>query len=297
MLTRSTERELAQGRPHYHIAQVICTWSKENVGKHLHNTRVFRGGFVGAALAICLAAWPQATLAAQTLQEQTASDGMGVPTYVDIDLIKQHLYDSLSAESLANFNLFIYVDKATDGMLAQHMYVFEKTDSGDLAMVHDWPVSTGRESAETDPHGRAQSTVTPRGFFELDPKRMYVDHISAQWDEAMPYAMFFSWKPGGHDTGLAIHGTPEDNYTALGSRASAGCIRLSTDNAHTLFDLIQSRFRGPTPKLAYLDGDSQVSSEGLLLHDPDGKLKMTDGYSVLVLVDEYSPEQRVSSLY
>jgi lipoprotein-anchoring transpeptidase ErfK/SrfK len=265
--------------------------------KHPHSRHLFRAGLVGASLAVWLAVWPGAALAAPTLQEQTVTDGAVVPANTDLDLAKQHLYDSLSAETLANFNLFIYVDKTVGGPLAQHMYVFGKADSGDLAMLHDWPVSTGRESDETDPHGRAQSTVTPRGFFELDPKRMYVDHTSSQWDEAMPYAMFFSWKPGGRDTGLAIHGTPEDNYDALGSRASAGCIRLSTDNAHTLFDLVRTGFRGPTPKLAYLDGDSQVSSEGLLLHDPDGKIKMTDGYSVLVLVDDYSPEQRVSSLY
>lgn len=225
------------------------------------------------------------------------SEGQEQQGNMNIDRAKQHLVDSLSAETLSSFGLFVYVDKAEDGPLAQRMYVFEKLDSGELAPLYDWPVSTGRARDETDPHGRAQSTVTPRGFFELDPKRMYVDHISSQWDEEMPYAMFFSWKPHGHDTGLAIHGTPAENYTALGSAASAGCVRLSLENAHTLFDLIQSRFRGPTPKLAYLDGDGQVSSEGLLLHDRAGRLKMADGYSVLVLVDDYTPEQRISSLY
>ena len=249
-------------------------------------------------LALCVATAPLAgsAFAQSPALDQPASE-TGSQSAANTDRAKQRLYDSLSAETLANFGLFIYVDKGEDGPLAQHMYVFEKMDSGDLAPLYDWPVSTGREGDETDPHGRAQSTMTPRGFFELDPKRMYVDHTSSQWDEAMPYAMFFSWKPGGHDTGLAIHGTPQDNYNALGSRASAGCIRLATENAQTLFDLIQSRFHGPTPKLAYLDGDSQVSSEGLLLHEPDGKLKMADGYSVLVLVDDYSPDQRVSSLY
>lgn len=256
-------------------------------------------GLRSLLLALCIAATPLAgsAFAQGLLQEQVTQSDLGVPANANGERAKQRLYDSLSAESLANFKLFIYVDKAVDGPLAQRMYVFEKMDSGDLATLYDWPVSTGREGDETDAHGHAQSTATPRGFFEIDTKRMYVDHTSSQWDEAMPYAMFFSWKPGGHNTGLAIHGTPEGNYQALGSRASAGCIRLATENAQTLFDLIQSRFRAPTPKLAYLDNDSQVSSEGLLLHEPDGKLKMSDGYSVLVLVDDYSPEQRVSSLY
>jgi lipoprotein-anchoring transpeptidase ErfK/SrfK len=242
-------------------------------------------------LALSLATAPVADCAfAQSTTEQSQGD-------VNADRAKQHLYDSLSAETLANFGLFIYVDKAEGGSFAQRMYVFEKTDQGDLAPLYDWPVSTGRGRDETDPHGRDESTATPRGFFELDPKRMYVDHTSSQWDEDMPYAMFFNWKPHGHDTGLAIHGTPEENYGALGSPASAGCVRLSLENAHTLFDLVQSRFRGSVPKLAYLDGDSQVSSEGLLLHDPNGKLKTGDGYSALILVDDYGADERVSSLY
>lgn len=248
--------------------------------------------------AFCLTTAPFAGYAfAQTVVQQQFSDDSSAQNSANIDRVKQRLYDSLSVETLANFNLFVYVDKVENGPLAQRMYVFEKTDTGELSELYDWPVSTGRGLDETDPHGQGQSTITPRGFFELDPKRMYIDHKSSQWDEEMPYAMFFSWKPGGHSTGLAIHGTPEENYNALGSPASAGCIRLSTENAHTLFDLVHARGRGPVPKLAYLDDDTQVSSEGLLLHDPDGRLKMADGYSVLVLVDDFTPEQRVSSLY
>jgi hypothetical protein len=217
------------------------------------------------------------------------------PDAAEADGVEQRLNDSLSAEMRANFNLFVYVDKAEHGPLAQHMYVFEKTDLGDLALLYEWPVSTGREDAETDPNGQPESTSTPSGFFELDPKRLYVQHTSSQWNEAMPYAMFFNWKPDGHATGLAIHGTPEENEDDLGMRASAGCVRLSTENAHVLFDLVHSRLRGPTPKLAYLD-DSQVSSEGLLLHDKEGNLEMADNYSVLVLIDDFPGDTRVSSL-
>src|ERR1700689_1528022 len=76
----------------------------------------------------------------------------------EADGVEQRLTDSLSAEMRANFNLFIYFDKAEQGPLAQHMYVFEKTDLGDLALLYDWPVSTGREAAETDPNGQPEST-------------------------------------------------------------------------------------------------------------------------------------------
>jgi lipoprotein-anchoring transpeptidase ErfK/SrfK len=259
--------------------------------KHLFGPGVFL-----VPLALMLVA-PQAAAAADesNWQEQPAVDTSSVPGNAQLGEVEQRLIDNLSAETLANFNLFIYIDKAEDGAFAQRMVVFEKTDTGSLVPLYDWRVSTGRERDEIDPHGRRESTATPRGFFEFDPKRMYIDHSSSQWDEAMPYAMFFSWKPGGHDTGLAIHGTPDENYDELGSPASAGCIRLSMENARVLFDLVHAQ-GGPAPKLAYLN-DSSVSSEGLLLHDPEGRLQLTDGYSALVLVDDYAPGERVSSLY
>jgi hypothetical protein len=219
------------------------------------------------------------------------------PVDVRFDKVAPRLEASLSDDMIANFNLFIYVDKAETGPLAQRMYVFEKTREGDLALLYDWPVSTGRERLERDVHGHVQSSFTPKGYFEIDPKRLYADHASTQWDEAMPYAMFFNWKPNGHQTGLAIHGTAEAGENELGTRASAGCVRLSLDNARVLFDLVQSQSQGPMPKLAYLDGDSGMSSEGLFLHDSKGHLQLADGYPVLVLVDDYGGEDRVTSLY
>lgn len=266
---------------------------------HCCKNHLLRSGLFFLPMALILVAAPPAGRAADEMssQEQAAvpySDP-GVPSDADLDLVKRRLNDSLSADMLANFNLFIYIDKAKNGALAQRMFVFEKTNTGDLALLHDWPVSTGRERDEIDPRGKWESTATPRGFFEFDPKRIYIDHTSSQWDEAMPYAMFFNWRPGGHDTGLAIHGTPEQNEDALGSRASAGCIRLSMENARLLFDLVHSR-HGPAPKLAYLD-DSSVSSEGSLMHDSEGRIELTDGYSALVLIDDYAPGERMSSLY
>jgi lipoprotein-anchoring transpeptidase ErfK/SrfK len=212
------------------------------------------------------------------------------------DLAAQHLRENLSDEDYADFRLFIYVDKGQSGLLAQRMYVFDKMDDGSLALLYDWPVSTGRNRTEPDAKGRLQSTLTPSGFFELDPKRMFEDHLSSQWDEAMPYAMFFDWKPKGHATGLAIHGTPDANLAELGTAASAGCIRLSVENAQVLFDMIRTQFRGPAPKLAYLDGDDGTSSQGLLLHDQAGNLKMADGYSVLVFIDDFGGTDQVASL-
>jgi len=212
------------------------------------------------------------------------------------DLAAKHLRDNLLDEVFANFSLFIYVDKAQSGPLAQRMLVFDKTDDGDLALLYDWPVSTGRDRYELDAVGHVQSTHTPSGFFELDPKRMFEDHVSGEWNEAMPYAMFFDWKPNGRQTGLAIHGTPDENLDELGRAASAGCIRLSVDHAQTLFDLIQALGLRLAPKLAYLDGSDGVSSEGLLLHDQAGNREMAENYSVLVRIDDFSGDDQIASL-
>ncbi|HEY6579008.1 MAG TPA: L,D-transpeptidase, partial [Rhizomicrobium sp.] len=237
-----------------HLTQQ-AVWSRTAAGLMRKGRNRIR--YIARALAASafLSAASHFAIAQDTAETPTIAQS---PGDAELDSVEQRLNDSLSTEMLANFSLFLYVDKAEQGPLAQRMYVFEKTDSGDLALLYDWPVSTGREGDEIDPHGQPESTATPRGFFELDPKRLYVDHASSQWDEAMPYAMFFNWKPNGRETGLAIHGTPAANEDALGTRASAGCVRLATENARVLFDLVRSRFRGPEPKLAYLD-DSQVS--------------------------------------
>jgi hypothetical protein len=211
----------------------------------------------------------------------------------DVDSVEQrlnavqHLKNSLSPEMLTGFRLFIYVNKAAKGPFAQRMYVAEKTDVGDLALLYDWAVSTGRENDERDTHGQVRSSLTPVGYYELDPKRLYVKYISSQWDERMPYAMFFNWRPKGLKTGLAIHGVDAGSVSSLGIRASAGCVRLSVENAGVLFALIRSRFRGPTPRLVYRVGDKGVSSLGLLLHNAKGGLEQVKGYSVLILIDNF----------
>src|SRR5690242_2192658 len=180
-----------------------------------------RRGPVLAAAALCAAALFAGHAGAQpALNPSTAQDAPAV------DLVAQRLNDSLSREMSGNFNLFIYIDKAERGPFGQRMFVFEKTGEN-LALLYDWPVSTGRETLERDAHGHLQSTITPVGYYELDPKRLFENHVSSQWNEEMPYAMFFDWKPNGHDTGLAIHGATGAEADSLGTPASAGCVRIS----------------------------------------------------------------------
>ena len=210
--------------------------------------------------------------------------------HADFRHIEQHLKQALSPELIGNFAFFIYVDKAVAGPYAQRMFVFQKTEVGDLDPLHDWPVSTGTEKIETDLHGRLQSSRTPMGFYEFDPERIYTDHRSYEWNEPMPYAMFFSWHARGHDTGLAIHGVEGPMANMLGHRASEGCIHLSVDNAQSLYNLVQMKHSDRVPVLVYSNETSDISSAGFLREDSDGILQYKTGYSVLVLVDDLGEE-------
>jgi lipoprotein-anchoring transpeptidase ErfK/SrfK len=104
--------------------------------------------------------------------------------------------------------ILITIDKAAQKM----------TVSVDGEQRYDWPVSTGRPGYST-----------PSGTFT--PTSMNKIWYSRQWDNApMPHAIFFTEK------GHAIHGTEE--VRRLGKPASHGCVRLSPQNAATLYTLV-----------------------------------------------------------
>jgi hypothetical protein len=72
--------------------------------------------------------------------------------------------------------------------------------------------------------------VTPRGTFK--PYALQRMHYSKKYHMSpMPYSIFFAG-------GYAIHGTY--SVSQLGRPASHGCIRLSPQNAATLYRLVQS---------------------------------------------------------
>ncbi len=113
-----------------------------------------------------------------------------------------------------------------------------------VARYH-WPVSTGipsRENAERRvphlPHGRGS--------------------LLKEFDDApMPHAIFFT------KVGHAIHGT--DSVGRLGSPASHGCVRLSRQNASTLYALVQQQ--GVLNTTVTLTGSAQVA----LARNPRGR--------------------------
>ncbi|WP_206734113.1 L,D-transpeptidase [Bradyrhizobium nanningense] len=113
-----------------------------------------------------------------------------------------------------------------------------------VARYH-WPVSTGIPSRET-----------PNGAFRAF--RMEEDHYSKEFDDApMPHAIFFT------KIGHAIHGT--DSVGRLGSPASHGCVRLSRQNASTLYALVQQQ--GVLNTTVTLTGSAQVA----LARNPRGR--------------------------
>jgi lipoprotein-anchoring transpeptidase ErfK/SrfK len=83
---------------------------------------------------------------------------------------------------------------------------------------YDWPVSTGKAGYST-PSG----TYTATSMNEI--------WYSKQWDNApMPHSIFFM------KDGHAIHGSNE--VKNLGNAASHGCVRISPENAATLYALV-----------------------------------------------------------
>jgi hypothetical protein len=146
--------------------------------------------------------------------------------YRVVTLIAAASIAALAASSApASAGLLITIDKST-----QRMSVV----LDDLS-VFDWPVSTGQRGYDT-----------PSG--EFTPFRMEKDHFSREWDDApMPHSIFFTKR------GHAIHGT--NHVKAIGRPASHGCVRLTTQNAATLFKLVKQEgmantrvvLRGETP--------------------------------------------------
>jgi len=126
----------------------------------------------------------------------------------DVEFEGQTEQADASATAPVTSTILINIDKAAQKM----------TVSVDGEDRYHWPVSTGRAGYST-----------PSGAFTAESmNKMW---YSREWDNApMPHAIFFT------KDGHAIHGT--DEVTKLGKPASHGCVRLSPENASTLFTLV-----------------------------------------------------------
>lgn len=110
--------------------------------------------------------------------------------------------------ALADYNIVV-------SKRSQTMSVYE-----DDELIERWPVSTARKGY-----------VTPSGTFH--PYSYQPMHYSKKYDNApMPHSIFFSG-------GYAIHAAP--HIGNLGRPASHGCVRLSPNNAATLYNMTRGQ--------------------------------------------------------
>jgi uncharacterized protein (TIGR02246 family) len=125
--------------------------------------------------------------------------------------VRPELKSSLAATPIPENTkpvILINIDKSKQRM----------TVSVDGVETFDWPVSTGRAGYST-PSGNYTATSMNEIWY------------SRQWDNApMPHSVFFM------KDGHAIHGS--NDVKNLGKPASHGCVRISPENATTLYALV-----------------------------------------------------------
>ena len=162
------------------------------------------------------------------------------------------------------YRVIVIVDKSERGTspTAQTANIFtfdETTRQWSQWNKEEWKVSTGRESGGRG-HG---SSHTQTGFFraeDLNPR--YV----ARSREVMPYSIFYDQR-----WGTALHQTTESRYKTLGQRASAGCTRLTGQNARRLYELVQSYGKQPVVELVPNTGLPNFIEEVVTeVHYPNG---------------------------
>lgn len=129
---------------------------------------------------------------------------------------------------------------ATPAVASVHIDI-DKTDQNmtvfvDGIQTYSWPVSTGTRGYDT-----------PNGSYGTNG--LHEEWYSKQWDARMPYSIFFTTR------GHAIHAT--DEIQNLGKPASHGCVRLSMENAQTLFYLVKEE--GEEETTVSVNGEIQVA--------------------------------------
>ncbi len=106
---------------------------------------------------------------------------------------------------------------------SQRMYLYV---NGSLR--GSWPVSTGVPGYGTPdfdrhPNGRVYDRYSSKKFPGGDYNGL----------GNMPYAVFITG-------GFALHGTPQGNWSKLGTKASHGCIRMHPDNGYMFNRLVRA---------------------------------------------------------
>jgi hypothetical protein len=208
-----------------------------------------------------------------------------------LGLVVEHVQATVPQDVARYFNTILYVSKAAGGPWAQRMFVLQRGASGELAVVDQFPVSTGRERQEK------YFTSTPTGIFTLDPHRMYRMHRSKTWDNApMPYAMFLDVSYRDGDSGIALHAATGSGRGKLGSRASGGCVRMPPAKVQQLFEEIRAGVHhGMVPEFAWDITRGRTSTAGDVVRDYSGEPLLKPGISVLIVIENFSGRETLAN--
>lgn len=194
------------------------------------------------------------------------AEEMGFPRteYSEVEINSvQELYNIQGMDVTREYPLVLFINKDSSGSNAQRMKIIENG-----VHIGTWKVSTGRERREVAKSGKKYFSSTPVGWFT--PYTLKRDHYSKTWQAPMPFSIFFNG-------GIAIHATTRGHYRELGSRASGGCVRLTRDNAETLFEKVSKAGRGLVPV---------VRRNGSIARDSSGNVIREVKWRTLIVVQK-----------
>lgn len=144
---------------------------------------------------------------------------------------KNYTYNNkaLLKDIARGWKLILVVNKSTNAGIGQTLAVYL-----DGQPHRFWPVSTALEGIKIRPNGSKMFATTFTGRFLMED--LHEDYFSRSWQEDLRYMMFY----GPREYGIAFHSAP--NAAAdkkIGTRDSAGCVRLHDKHAAELFALVK----------------------------------------------------------
>jgi hypothetical protein len=176
-----------------------------------------------------------------TLQTSTGRDGLSLDRPGARTALVAALHGDTEAVELELATARARTGDVGDVLLVrQGQRVVELHRGGD--MIRSWPIAVG-----------TGGSPTPTGTFTIGAKRFeptWVNPALDRWGKDMPArigpgpdnplgARALNWnRPGGGDTLIRFHGTP--NEASIGTASSNGCVRMFNTDVIELYDLVGS---------------------------------------------------------
>ena len=139
------------------------------------------------------------------------------------------------------------------------------------------PISSGAGHLPPDEKGR-HFVDTPTGIYRINKDKS----IERRFQENIYHGLYFDLVyPSGWVSGLAIHGTEEENFPFLGNRQSSlGCVRTTQNLAYILYEALMSE-EFMVENLPDMDRKKRLKSE---LRDEQGHIVYRPGPSALFII-------------